>query len=223
MLRILALAVLGALLAPASAIGVATPLSPAPGAVVETSHPVFTWSLPASEEPDGIYVANAPGTTVEGRLFDESLVDLDVFFGGETSWSPSSPLPAGTYWWNVRSHDLDSWTSYYSAPVSFSIPPRVRIASVRVRRYGFIHNLDVTVAFAANTSSARVSVRARRGSRTVWSRAETYDYVSIGGTDTAYFSWYTRGRIRQGTPLRLIVTVEAGGARASATKTVRAP
>lgn len=223
MLRILALAVLGALLAPASAIGVATPLSPAPGAVVETSHPVFTWSLPASEESDGIYVANAPGTTVEGRLFDESLVDLDVFFGGETSWSPSSPLPAGTYWWNVRSHDLDSWTSYYSAPVSFSIPPRVRIASVRVRRYGFIHNLDVTVAFAANTSSARVSVRARRGSRTVWSRAETYDYVSIGGTDTAYFSWYTRGRIRPGTPLRLTVTIDAAGARASATKTVRAP
>ena len=107
--------------------------------------------------------------------------------------------------------------------MSFTIPPRVRITSVKVRRYGFIHNLDVTVAFAANTDSARVSVAARRGSRTVWSRAETYDYVSIGGIDTAYFSWYTRGRIRPGTALRLTVTVEADGARALETKTVRAP
>lgn len=223
MRRILALAAVGALFAPASATAVATPLAPAPGAVVETSHPVFTWSLPASEEPDGIYLANAPGTTIEGKLFDENIVDLDIFFGGETSWSPSSPLPAGTYWWNVWSHDPDSWTSYYSAPASFTIPPRVRITSIKVRRYGFIHNLDITVAFAANTDSARVSVRARRGSRTVWSRTETDDYVSIGGTDTAYFSWYTRGRIQPGTPLRLTVTVEADGARASATKTVRAP
>jgi hypothetical protein len=175
-----ALCAVAALVAPGAAAGAATPLSPAPGAVVESSHPVFSWSLPPNEEPDAIYVADAPQTTVEGRFFDENVVDLDVFFANETSWSPSTPLPAGTYWWNVRTHDTDTFASFYSTPVSFTIPARVRIQSIRIRRYLFLDLLDITVRYTANTEEARVAVRLRRGSKTVWRKAELGEFVSIG-------------------------------------------
>jgi hypothetical protein len=203
--------------------GAATPLSPAPGAVVESSHPVFTWSVPPNEESDAIYIADSAETTVEGRFFDENVVDLDVFFGNETSWSPSTPLPAGTYWWTVRTHDRETFDSFYSAPVSFTIAARTRIQSIRIRRYTFIDNLDIRVRFTANTNEARVTVRLRQGSRTVWRETEIDEFVWIGKTSSAYFSWFSRGRVREGARLRLEVTVTAGGAKASATRTVRAP
>jgi hypothetical protein len=212
-----------ALLAPGAAGGVATPISPSPGAIVDTSHPVFSWSLPPNEDSDAIYVADAPDTTIEGRLFDESIVDLDTFSGTETSWSPSSPLPAGTYWWNVRSHDRETFDSFYSAPVSFTIPARARVVSIRIKRYLSLDLLDITVRFTANTEEARVAVRLRRGARTVWSKAEIDEFISIGETNSSSFSWYSRGRIPQGTRLQLQVTVDADGAHASARTTVRAP
>lgn len=212
-----------ALLWPSTAIGAATPLSPAGGALVDTSHPVFTWSVPASEESDGIDVSRSPETTVDGEFFSENVVDSDVFFANETSWSPRSALPAGTYWWNVWSHDRESFASFYSTPASFTIPARVQIQSIRIRRYTFIDNLDVTVRFTANTESARVAVRLRRGSRTVWSKAETDEFVSIGEPNSAFLSWYSRGRIPEGARLQLNVTVSAGDAQASASRSVRAP
>jgi hypothetical protein len=212
-----------ALLLPSVAAGAAAPISPAPGAVVDTSHPVFSWAVPANEESDWIDIAEAPDTTVEGEFFDENIVDGDVFFANETSWSPNSPLPAGTYWWNIRSHDTDTFQTFFSMPSSFTIPAKARIQSIVIKRYAFIDNIDITVRFTANTEDARISVRLRRGSRTVWSKSEIDEFSSIGETNSAYFSWYSRGRVPQGTRLQLQVTVDAGGAHASATKIVRAP
>lgn len=206
-----------------TAIGAATPLSPAGGAVVDTSHPVFTWSVPPNEESDGIYVSRTSETTVDGEFFSENVVDSDVFFANETSWSPSRPLPAGTYWWNVWSHDRETFQSFYSAPSSFTIPARVGIASIRIRRYTNLDAIDVRVSFMANTETARVAVRLRRGSRAVWSKAETDAFVSIGDVNSVSFTWYGRGRIPEGTRLQLSVTVSAGDAQASASRSVRAP
>ena len=167
---LLALGAAVALLAPGAAGGVATPISPSPGAIVETSHPVFSWSLPPNEESDGIYVADAPATTIEGRFFDESIVESDIFFGNETSWSPSSPLPAGTYWWNVWSHDRETFDSFYSAPISFTIPARARIMSIRIRRYLSLDLLDIRCASPQTprrrvSQSAYAAARERSGAR----------------------------------------------------------
>jgi hypothetical protein len=222
-IRVLAVLGTAALLAAGAAAGAAVPFSPAPGAVVESSHPVFSWSVPSNEESDAIYVADSAQTTVEGRFFDEDVVDLDAFFANETSWSPSTPLAAGTYWWNVRTHDRDTFDSFYSSPSSFTIPAHTRIRSIRVRRYTFLDLLEVTVRFVANTDEARVAVRVRRGSKTVWRKTELDEFVSIGETSSSSFSWFSRGRIPQGLRLRLQVTVDAGGAHASATRTVAAP
>jgi hypothetical protein len=212
-----------ALVTAGTASGAATPISPAPGAIIDTSHPVFSWTIPPSEESDGVYIASAPDTTVEGKLFDENVVDLDVFFGNETSWSPSSPLPAGAYWWNVWSHERETFTSFYSAPTSFTIPARVQIRSIRIKRYTGLNALDVDVRYAANTEEARIAVRLARGSRAAWSKAETDEFVSIGDIDSASFTWFGRGRVPEGAKLRLTVTVTAGDAQATATRNVRAP
>jgi len=107
--------------------------------------------------------------------------------------------------------------------VSFTIPTRVGIESVRISRYTGLGSLSLTVRFTANTKEARVTVRLRLGSRTVWSKTETDVFVLVGETSSAYFSWYSHGRIREGTRLRLEVTVAADGAQASAARKVRAP
>ena len=57
--------------------------------------------------------------------------------------------------------------------MSFTIPTRVGIESVRISRYTGLGSLSLTVRFTANTKEARVTVRLRLGSRTVWSKTET--------------------------------------------------
>ena len=115
----------------AQAMAVATPVSPASGATVSSAHPVFTWTVPANEESDGIYMATAPATTPEGRFHDENVVDLDAFLDNETSWSPTSPLAANTYWWLVGTPDRETFDSFFSSPISFTIPAEADIASAR--------------------------------------------------------------------------------------------
>jgi hypothetical protein len=49
-----------------AALADATPVTPPPGAVVTTSHPLFSWTLPANEDSREIYIANSPARTPEG-------------------------------------------------------------------------------------------------------------------------------------------------------------
>jgi hypothetical protein len=70
-------------IATGAALAAATPVTPAPGAVVTTSHPLFTWTLPANEQSDALYIANKPDTTPEGKFYDENVVDLGVFSNNE--------------------------------------------------------------------------------------------------------------------------------------------
>jgi hypothetical protein len=98
-----------------------------PGAVVSTSHPLFTWTLPSNEESWAIYISKQPDTT-----------------------------PAG-YWSIVASSDRETFQLYYSAPIPFTIPARARIASLALERYPFIDNLDATVRWRANTRDVLVT------------------------------------------------------------------
>lgn len=52
----------------AAAFAAATPVTPPPGAVVTTSHPVFTWTLPSNEQSDALYIAAKPDTTPGGKF-----------------------------------------------------------------------------------------------------------------------------------------------------------
>jgi hypothetical protein len=215
--------VLVACVAAPTAHGAATLIAPAPGAVLGTSHPVFTWSVPPNEESDGIFVASSPETTPSGEFFDENYVDGDVFFGNETQWSPTSPLPAGSYWWNVWTHDRDSFDNFYTAPSAFTIRAAAHIGKIATRRYTYLNNIDITVDWKSNTSVVKVTAAIFRGKHRIWSARDADGFVPIGEATQSFFAWYSHGRPRQGTRLRLQVRLDADDVHLTTTRTVRAP
>jgi hypothetical protein len=219
--RFAALVAVAGILAGA-ALAAATPVTPGPGAVVTTSHPIFSWTLPTNEQSDALYIANKPDRTPEGKFYDENVVDLGIFTSNERQWSPTSPLYAGAYWWLVWSHDANTFQSYYSAPSPFTIPAALTLLPVKTHRYLNLHWLDVTVRWKANVHGLTVKVRLLRGSKTVWRRTEGEDGL-IGSPGSTTFTWHRPRRVRQGSRLRLQVSLLTAGAKKSRALVVRAP
>jgi len=209
-------------IATGTALAAATPVTPPPGAVVTTSHPLFSWTLPPNEQSDAIYIADKPDTTPEGKFYDENVVDLDVFTGDERQWSPSSPLYAGAYWWLVWSHDTGTYESYYSAPAAFTIPAALTLLPVKTHRYLTLHWLDVTVRLNANVHVLTAKVRLLRHRKPLWARSESEDNL-IGSPGSTTFTWYRPKRIKEGTRLTLEVSLLATGAKKKRAVVVRAP
>jgi hypothetical protein len=200
-------------------------VSPPPGAVVSSSHPGFTWTVPPNEASETIYVAKAPQTTPEGLFFDENVVDFDFLTRDEREWSPSSALYAGSYWWIVGTRKRNSFESRYSAPSAFRIPASVRIVSVWIRRYSYVYfpdSLDINVTWSANTPQLTVAAAVSRAGRRLWSARES-ETALIGSTGTSLFDWTKPRRIRQGSRLRVTVMLRAGTATETVVRTVRAP
>lgn len=221
----LALALVVAFACSGIAWGAATPVSPAPNAVVPSAHPIFRWTLPATEQSQAIYIANAPQTTPQGQFFSENVVDADFFTSDTREWSPTSPLYAGSYWWNVWSTDQTTFDSYYSTPSAFSVPPQARVTRIDVRRnsYQFIpDDLDITVRWSSNVREVVVTARLFRGRRALWSARER-EASSIGSVGQTFFDWTKPRRIKQGTRLRLVATIRAGSASRQTSRFVRAP
>jgi hypothetical protein len=205
--------------------GAATPISPAPGAVVRSAHPVFKWSLPPGERSDSIYIASKPDTTPEGKFYDENVVDSDFFFSTEDprEWSPTSPLYAGRRWWIVGSRNDETYDTSFSTPREFTIAPTANIVSLGVRRYPFLRNLDFTVRWRSNARRPIVtaSISTLSGIRR-WS-ARSVEYGSIGEVGSSHFSWYASRRVRKGSWVRFRATVRAQGASSTVTRKLRAP
>jgi hypothetical protein len=209
-------------IATGAALAAATPVTPAPGAVVTTSHPLFTWTLPVNEQSDALYIANKPDTTPEGKFYDENVVDVGIFANNERQWSPTSPLYAGAYWWLVWSHDANTFQSYYSAPAAFTIPATLTLLPVKTHRYLTLHWLDVTMRWSANVHGLTAKARLIRRGRTLWARSESEDNL-IGFPGSTTFTWRRGRRIRQGTRLTLQVSLLSEGAKKTRTFVVRAP
>jgi hypothetical protein len=204
--------------------GTATPTSPASGAVVRSSHPIFKWTLPAGESSASIYIASKPDTTPEGKFHDENVVDSDFWFSTDPrEWSPTSPLYAGRRWWIVGSRDDETYDTSFSTPREFTIAPTATIVSVGVRRYAFLRNLDFTVRWRSNVRRPIVtaSISTLSGIRR-WS-ARSLEYGSIGDVGSSLFSWYASRRVRKGSLVRFRATVRAQGASATVTRKLRAP
>jgi hypothetical protein len=197
------------------ALATATPVTPSQGARVATSHPDFSWTMPANEQSDALYIADKPDTTPEGKFFDENVVDGGFFFNNEQQWSPSSPLYAGRYWWLVWSHDRDTFQSYYSAPLDFTIPVSLKLQSVKLHPYLSIHWLDINVRWRTNVHGLTVKVRLLRGGRIIWARTQNQTNL-IGSQGSASFTWQRPLRIKQGTLLTLRAGIDARGSTAAA-------
>jgi hypothetical protein len=204
--------------------GAATPTSPAPGAVVRSSHPVFKWTLPPGESSYSIYIASKPDTTPEGKFHEENVVDSDFFFTEDPrEWSPTSPMYAGRRWWIVGSLNDETYDTSFSTPREFTIAPTAKIVSLGVRRYAFLRNLDFTVRWRSNARRPIVtaSISTLSGTRR-WS-ARSVEYGSIGEVGSSSFSWYASRRVRKGSLVRFRATIRAQGASATVTRKLRAP
>jgi hypothetical protein len=207
-----------------AALAAATPVTPPPGAVLTTSQPVFNWTLPANERSDALYIANKPDTTPAGKFLDENVVRSRSFTKDETTWSPSSPLYAGRYWWLVSSRDRNASQSYYSVPREFRIEVSLVMYAVKTRRFLSRHRLGVTVRWRANVRTMTVKASLLRRGRIIWARTERKKN-RLGSLNSVTFTWHRPHRIRQGTLLTLragIVASDRGGAAGTFFK-VRAP
>jgi len=160
--------------------------------------------------------------TPEGKFYDENVVDGEVFTTAVNEWSPSSPLYAGRYWWNLWSHDVNTFANFYSAPVDFSIPVTLRLVAVTAMRYIYVHSLDVEVRWTANVQRPLIRVRLVRGRKIIWKAGET-DITLIGSPGSTIFRWSRPRRIKQGTRLTLQVSLLASGAKTTRALVVRAP
>jgi hypothetical protein len=212
----------GALIFASVGFSAATPISPPPGAIVTAAHPVFSWTLPANEQSQAISIANKPDVTPAGRFYDENLVDLGDFSTDVREWSPSTPLYAGRYWWNVLSTDRDTFASSYSAPVDFTIPVALTLRAIKTKRYLFIHSLSIDVRWSANARQARVTVRLFRAGKAIWKAAETDDN-SIGFVGSTTFDWHRPRRVGQGARLTLRASISSASATQTRAIVVRAP
>lgn len=212
----------GAGLLTGTARATATPVAPLPGAVVPTSHPVFNWTLPSSEEADALYIASKPDTTPEGKFYDENVVDIGIFTSNEHEYSPTSPLYAGSYWWLVWSNDVNTFQSYYSAPSAFTIPAALTLRPIKTHRYRFLHELDVTVGWRANVHGLTAKATLKRRGKVIWKKTESESNV-IESSGSTTLEWRRPHRIKQGTRLTLQVSVSARGAKKTRSLVVRAP
>ena len=219
---IIALAALAGLtISAAEAFAAATPVTPAPGATVTSARPHFTWTLPAGESAQGLYIAKNPDVNPEGRFYDQSIVQVGVVVAADREWTPTAPLYAGRYWWNVWSSSQASQV-IFSTPSAFVIPTSLRLSGVKTKRYSSEHALALEVRWAANVQRPLVRLRLLRGRKTVWKASRTA-YNTIGVPGSTSFSWKRPSSLRRGTRLKLLASISSGDVKRARTFVVRAP
>jgi len=214
-------ALAGAAILAATALATATPVTPAPGATVTSAHPRFTWTFPAGEWSQGLYVARKPEVTPEGRFYDQAIVQVGVLVAADREWTPSVPLYAGSYWWNVWSSDPLS-PVIFSTPAAFVIPVSLTLVDVKTRPYHSVHALDLDVRWTANVQRPLVRVRLLRGHKTVWKATKTA-YNTIGVPGSSRFSWKRSTGLKRGTRLTLVAAISSNGLTRTRRFVVRAP
>ena len=222
MRRRLAVVVGAAAVLAGGALAAATPVSPGPGAVVSGSQPSFSWSLPASEQSQALYIADNPDLTPDGRFYDENVIDSAVLTSDQRQWSLNRPLYAGRYWWLVWSSDRSTAESFYSTPTDFTIPVSLNLFPVRTVRSTFLHLLAVRVRWTANVQALTVRARVLEGKKVVWQQTQP-QVNAIGFPYSTSFAWYRPRRIKRGTRLRFEVSLRAQGVHKTRLLVVRAP
>lgn len=219
--RVAALAVVATALA-GTALGAATLVSPLPGARVSTSHPEFSWTLPANEESKGVFISTSPDVTPAGAFLDEDVAAAGNFVNDERHWSPSSPLSAGHYWWLVWSSDRPTPHDRFSAPTDFTIPVSLAVLPVKTVRSTYLHLLALKVSWRANVPTVVLRLQLLRRHKVIWRQTETDPNV-LGSVGSKTVGWYRPRRMKRGARLTLQVSLRARGVRKTRQLVVRAP
>src|SRR5690349_8835952 len=210
----------------ATALAAPTPVTPPPGALIEPpSPPTFSWTLPANERSDALYIADKPDGVVGGMFVEANVVRAHSFIGGESSWSPRAPLYAGHYWWLVSSSDRSTGQRFYSAQSDFRIGLSFEFDRARVARSLSQHWLRLTPHWKGNMHTVRLKVSLVLGGRVIWARSAVRTNRVIGALQAVSFTWHRPHRIKQGTILHVRdeFSVPGASAGAGAGFSVRAP
>ena len=227
--RIAALAgILG--IAATTALAAATPVTPPPGAVMSTSRLVFSWTLPANEQAEALYIADKPGTTATGMFVKENVVRAHSLTSDETTWWPTAPgsssvpLYTGHYWWLVASRDRNTSQRYYSAPRDFRIEASFEVDRATIRRSLSHHWLRITLHWRGTMHAVRFRLSLLRRGRIIWAR-HGLRRSHLGPPNSASFVWHRPRFIRQGAVLTLReeIFLPGGGGAAGDFFRVRAP
>lgn len=159
--------------------------------------------------------------TPEGRFYDQAIVQVGVLVAADREWTPSVPLYAGSYWWNVWSSDPVS-PVIFSAPAGFIIPVSLALDGVKTKRYLAVHALDFDVRWTANVQRPLVHLRLLRGRKTVWKSSKTPDNT-IGVPGSTRFSLKRPAGLKRGARLTLVAAISSGDVRRIRRFVVRAP
>jgi len=203
-----------------------TPLSPPPGSSTTSTHPTFRWTLQPPEIADSISIAKSPQLAATGEFVTADLADVDDLEGDATSWSPTRPLPAGTYWWHVGSRDATPGATpktLFTPAMQLTVRVSVAVQSLKLKWSG--RQFLATLSLKANVSNVDVLVNLYSGKRLLGShKATTGNFLIDQATDDQSV-WTVPPAVKRGSPLRLVATLTVRGdkAKATAAKTFRAP
>jgi hypothetical protein len=213
-------AVAAFLVSGAAAHAAAVPTSPPNGANVGPNiHPTFAWALPPGERSSFLRVARKPTVTPEGRFPLENVEQGASLTDTQTQYTAVQALPAGRHWWTVDTYRTSPYATYVSAPVGFSIAPRIGKPRVKITRYRYTRRLGVDVRITGNTPSALVKIKAYRGHRLVGKKSERVKRYLITSRTLSFVVVQIRNR--RAHKLKVVVSVSYGKTKAVRRKTVR--
>ena len=196
-------------------------MSPDPGATT-SSHPVFTWALGPGEESDSVHIANQPDTTPDGEFHSENVVAIGNAEPDSTTWSPTDPLFAGRYWWNVETRDADFAPSF--SPVrDFTVATEIRLLSVRFARYTVGRHVRIDLRWVTNAHDVVVEVRFLRRGRTVGLVRRQGETLISRDPDSAVLTWTAPRKVGRRSGLVAVVRVTGAGASATTRRSFTAP
>lgn len=194
--------------------------SPVDGSVVSTTHPLFTWTLDGTEI-NTITVSKLARTTPDGSFFDEDYVSGGLPESSSTSWQPTSPIAAGTYWWGANWYFPDFSAVGNTPPEQFSIAADIHNLGFRIRQYQDSAYLYATPSWWSNTATTRVTCKLYRRGKLKGSTSVRSNYPTIGGQNSDTCNLRLREKW-DGLRFKLLVVVQGGGISRSKSKTFTA-
>jgi len=190
-----------------------------------TTHPVFTWSLPGDEQGLSISIARSPKINPDTNDFmPGELAQTALLVAGASNWKATQPLPAAKYYWHIASTSGRGQPREFSKTSSFVIRPLIAKPSLAVKTYAGQRMFYVATSWTANIRTVDFSATLFAGSKRLGTRELTTDNFLIDGKKTDISTWIVPPTVKKGARLRLVVRLSGeGGAKATATKSLRAP
>jgi len=107
---------------------------------------------------------------------------------------------------------------------SFVIRPAITKLSIKVKTYGPQRTFLITTTWTANERKVALVARLYAGSKSLGERKLDTDNFLIDVRKQDLSTWIIPATVKKGARLRFVVSLKSqGGAKASLTKTLRAP